>query len=276
MIQYYFLDRCVLIVIRDYISNAQKSTNRIINERISNLIKLDRDDAIVSIMPALMEGNIKFKNNKELWRQNIESELVNIQKFFKQAELHPSPENWENIQKLYNAEHENSFDNCCRFLKQISMFLYQPVSSRKYREYEERILSIAEDNNILSSVHVILCALAVLYKNIDACNVLKLKQNYSDDEIYNSANDIFIISRTISMSSMVYIEYRNVNIEFITYDIALQSLYKYLIPINMRVTQSTNGNIAVCGLSIEQKLFPALSSPEINQLIDRLKLRISH
>lgn len=75
---YIFLDRCAVIAIRNYIDGEQCSQTM-----IDRLESFDVQGNVVSIMPALMEGNRTFLGNIDEWRRGIEEEIRMAQEFFK-------------------------------------------------------------------------------------------------------------------------------------------------------------------------------------------------
>lgn len=267
---YIFLDRCAVIAIRDYLNGKPYS-----ELMIDRLKCLDIEGNIVSLMPALIEGNKTFRGNIGECRKNTEEEIRKTSKFFENVELHPDLSNWEKIPKLDECEHEEGFEDKERFLRDVSLLLNKGVDKKTRKDCENKIIECALNNGLtLSSFHIIIVVLAVLYGSSEADNVCKFKKANPEKHIYNALNDILSLSRVISMAAQVHACYPGARHIFVTEDKALNALFGYLNTTNIRLVETENGTQAMCGLHISPKMFPHLTEEELESLLERSKANI--
>ena len=159
-----------------------------------------------------------------------------------------------------------------RFMRDVSLLLHKGVDKRRRKECENKIIEYALENGLtLSSFHIIIVVLAVLYGSSEADNVCNFKKANPEEHIYNALNDILSLSRVVSMAAQVHACYAGAKHIFVTDDKALNALFDYLNTTNIRLIKTENGTQAMCGLHINPKMFPQLNEQERDTLLERLK-----
>lgn len=177
------------------------------------------------------------------------------------------------MSQLKLGKHEHGFKSYIEFYKDSSLILSQSISPKKYAQTEKEIISIAKKHNVSIFHPIFLCALSVMYGNEYAREVLKFKQNPTNENAYNALSDILLISRIPNLAYVLRTEnFKECKIKLFTFDKNLKKIYDYFIFKTVKVSQNDTNSMAIdINADLNPEIFTALSKEEVFDLIERLK-----
>ena len=248
---------------------------------IRQLERLDKRGNLISLFASTLEGiNPKKETITSDYRiRCLRDEINAVKNFYKKARTDADFLS-SRASILSSCDMFDSFPRCMHFLCEASSLLYQPVSSTTYDTVCHDILEIAKICDIPKGHPVVMCALACLYGNEDARDMLKFKKNYSFSTAYNAMSDITTILFTASTNELMRSQHSsNSKIHFFSFDKALIKIfnsfvtsgfhaeYKKIVP-----PDGSGGEQSVSFTvgKLPHEFFPKCSDEQYNELIKLL------
>lgn len=274
ILNFYFLDRNAIGTI-EAILRGKALNDEEWRTRKKRLKAIDKKKNFVAALLSSVEGANSFNETPENKETTMLKEANLVKSFFKLAQKDAKANtNLANaMSQLSLGKHEHGFKNYIEFYKESSPILSQTISSKKYSEKEKEIISIAKKHNV-STVHpVFLCALSVMYGNEHAREVLKFKQNPTNENAYNALSDILLISRIPNLAYILRTgNFKECKIKLVTFDKNLKKIYDYFIFKTVKVSENDMNSVAIdINVDLNPEIFTALSKEEVLDLIERMK-----
>lgn len=266
-----FLDRNAIGTI-DLFLNYRKKNERILQQRMPRIKRIDRPYNIVSSLLSIMEGVKGLNETKDDKETAIISDS-HILKFFKKAKTDVSTNMIlkEKIKELQLGRHEENFFQCIAFYKSVHNLLINEMPISNARKKDIIIIDKARENGIDIHHPIVLLCLAAMYKNKFARNVLKIKPVCRDSDIYNAISDVLAITRLILISNMIYTHKMANFVDFITFDKALEKIWESFSSYTSILTKKQNDIIHTVELYNIRSLFRHLPERQYFEIIDKLK-----
>lgn len=262
------LDCNVISTIRQKL-NKQK----ILSSRNRILRKLNRSDNTISSILSIREGQSGIKENVEQTKITTNDEAKLIANYFTKANTDSAYllKAQDELSTVFGNNIESKWNSYVSFLNKMNDILYQPISKKIQRNYEQIIVSSALEFDIDTGHPIVMCCLSVLYGNNNSRGILKFKpklnENDKDRNIYNALNDLIVVSRLSMIKALSKNAHKNYKIEYITFDNKL-SIFINSIKVNY---EKVIGDTTETNVSYTNKLFPDLDEASFIEFSKRVK-----
>lgn len=267
----FFLDRNALSDIKRNVSGGNVPI-----DRLKKLRSIDKIGHTISLMLAFREGQNKKIENKSEIEESILKDAQYIDEFYNNAKtdanyfLDNIVLTSETFSGLKGKEH--GWDNYIEFLKHVQQKLYQPIARNKRYEMAKSICKKASELTISRGHPIIICAISVLYGNLNSKKVLKAKPSLTgveaDKHAYNVLNDLIIISRLAGLKAHVG---SNSILKLVTFDKPLDKLLKLLTVGKIKRTDYIDSTSIETTVTYSFELFTEAKEEEQDRVIELLK-----
>jgi len=238
----YFLDICLVNVAKLRSASLTKDQRKV--NWFNRLRDLDRPQHSFSYLLALMErvSNSRDLLSDEKLEQEIKKDMASLRRFFKKARVFEQDDYVvDYLRKLRRAPVEINRDRYLKFLDLMnSKFkLMNPV---KKEERLEKVIEIVDEADLcgISRQHpVVLTAMACVYENPDARNLMNFKFEPAKYKAENVLSDIVAIQRFAEFKLKIYSEIprggKYLFSEFLTDDDGLAGISKLFTAKSLKV-----------------------------------------
>ncbi|WP_372029318.1 hypothetical protein [Pseudomonas kurunegalensis] len=259
----YFVDRSVIIKIRDKTLTADQE---------AMLRSIDLPSNRVSPLLACFEGQKGVLQTEEELRAVIERDTEILDSFFEFA-------NTNDVQKIASPEHitaiinrqEERWGAYAEFVGFSQLTLFQPIGKIQIKQIQNDIAQEAIRLGIPLSSIFVLCALACLYQQKDAHEILKpsLKRGGTPKRVHNALQDLSAIMLYNTISMLLQQGPIKIATGYITFDGWVK---RFMELTNVRGGALTVTNIMVSQVNFDlsQELFPKASKAEFESICELL------
>lgn len=263
----------IYLLDRNAISEIKKSADGVkVNlERLKKLKSLDKNNNFISGLLSIREGQSKRLESCDQIESLIDKDLPYLKSFYTKAR---TDGDFFIQNKQFTGEcfghtegKELNWDIYIKFIKYVQSILYQPIKRVNRLEYAKNIILKSKSIGVPKGHLIVICALASLYGNQSAINILKSKLNMSaqeaDEAAYNSLSDLICLTRVLFVQVQVGHQYL---VKFLTFDIALSDFLKS-IKINWfsAIAKGDESGVSM-NTTFSQNLFSEIKSEEYEKL----------
>ncbi len=260
----HFVDRNVISQIKD---------QKLSEENESLLRSLDRNDSRISSLIASFEGQVGVLQTADQLKESIAKDTAALSGFFEQAYT-------DDMAKIAHGDHlhaivdrqQERWDAYAEFVGFAQRRLYQPIRRDKLKAVQQELIAEASRLGVpIESIYFI-CALACLYRQEDAHEILKpsLKKGGTPNQVHNAMQDLASIGLYHTVSMMLGLESRGIQTSYITFD---QWVRRFMSLTNARPGGMllTTEMVSRTDFDISHELFPEASEEEFAAICDLLR-----
>lgn len=268
---FYLLDSSAIISISHINSGATNLTDDM-KDRQQKLLSIDKKGNFISGMLAVMEGQASQEETPEQKKATVTKIGNTLDTFFKNAETDANAlqATSENLSQLSLGTHERSYTDAAKFRDTVFFDLVQLPKKKDIAAFEDKLIRIARENDLQPSHPIVLCAISALYGKDETRNVLKVSKEKDKGNSYNALSDVYAVSRIPMLSNLIYSEFPNYDIEFITFDKGLEFFYESLVPTSViEINRRDRSDVAIT-VSVSRDLFPGITDKHFNVLAKKI------
>lgn len=244
----YLLDRCAYNDVRAYC----RGRNGDVPDK-DFIEYLTHPGTRINVLPTIIEGNNRRIPSEFEILQQFEEVMKNLRPILPDAIFQPDGAAAIIAAKNLLADPFLAIDQEERFLKDIAPFLKSPVARRRQAEVVERIRMSADLHGIARGSFVFLAAVSatICPQALNpARDILKIRSNYRDRDIYNALSDL----RSLKLLSALIASLPDHTPTFCTAD---KSLALFWVGLEGRDFKHT-GNKMSYSFSLSDRLFPGI------------------
>lgn len=260
----------VYCVDRNVISKIKDKT--LSSEEEAILRSIDQDGVRVSPILACFEGQVGVLQTVEQLKDSIEKDTAALAGFFKLAltddmakVAHP-----EHLLAIVNRQKER-WDANADFVGYAQRRLYQPIAKAQLKVVQQELAQEARRLSVpIGSIYG-LCALACLYQQKDAHEILKpsRKEERSENRIHNAMQDLASIGLYFTVSMYFSAGPQKIESTYITFD---GWVNRFMALTNARPGSLlvTDEMVSQTNFDLSRELFPRASEAEFKGICELL------
>lgn len=259
----YCVDRNVISKIKD------KSLS---SEEEALLHSIDHEGNRVSPILACFEGQIGVLQTVEQLKESIEKDTAALAGFFKLAltddmakVAHP-----EHILAIVNRQKER-WDANAEFVGYAQRMLYQPIAKDQLKAVQQKLAQEAIRLDVPIRSIFVLCALACLYQQRDAHEILKpsKKEARAENRIHNAMQDLASIGLYFTVSMILSADQQKIETTYITFDGWVNRFMK-LTNARAGALMMTTEIVSQTNFDLSRELFPRASEADFKSIRELL------
>lgn len=264
------LTRHVYCVDRNVISKIKDKS--LSSEEEALLRSIDQEGNRVSPILACFEGQIGVLQTVEQLKESIEKDTAALASFFKLAltddmakVAHP-----EHMLAIVNRQKER-WDANAEFVGYAQRRLYQPIAKDQLKAVQQELAQEARRLGVLIGSIFVLCALACLYQQKDAHEILKpsKKEARAENRIHNAMQDLASIGLYFTVSMFFSAGRQKIETTYITFDGWVNRFMK-LTNARAGALLVTNEMVSQIKFDLSREVFPKASEADFKSICELL------
>jgi hypothetical protein len=264
------LIRHVYCVDRNVISKIKDKT--LSSEEEALLRSIDQEGNRVSPILACFEGQIGVLQTVEQLKESIDKDTAALAGYFKLALT-------DDMKKLTHPEHmlaivnrqKERWDANAEFVGYAQRRLYQPIGKSQLKVVQGELAQEATRLGVPIGSIYFLCALACLYQQKDAHEILKpsLKEERAENRIHNAMQDLASIGLYFTVSMFFSAGRQKIESTYITFDGWVNRFMK-LTNARAGALLVTDEMVSETKFDLSRELFPRASEADFKGICDLL------